>query len=213
MQNPPAYPHQAPYQPGPPVPPQQKKGFPVWAIILIVVGGLGVTFIGTLAALAIYGVRSYISAAKSAEAKNSIGAISSGAAAAYEREQLVGDKLVTNRFCETARPVPASMAAIKAMKYQPSSAPGSDFNTGDADTGWECLKFSMSMPIHYRYQYNKGSGYLAPSVSPGANGFEASAQGDLNGDGTLSMFARTGAVGPSGAIVLATSIYIDNELE
>ena len=39
-------------------------------------------------------------------------------------------------------------------------------NTGDADTGWQCLKFSMSMPIYYRYQYNKGTGYLAPSVAP-----------------------------------------------
>lgn len=193
--------------------PQQKKGFPVWAIVLLVVAGFGVLFVGTLAALAIYGTRKYLIAAKTAEAKNSIGAISRDAVAAYEREQLVGDKLVTNRLCETARPVPASMASVKGMKYQPSSAPGADFNTGDADTGWQCLKFSMSMPIYYRYQYNKGSGYLAPSVAPGPNGFEASAQGDLDGNGTPSTFARTGTVGPSGTIVLATSLYIDNEVE
>lgn len=213
MQNPPAYPHQAPYQPGPPLPSQPKKGFPVWAIVLIVVAIVGVMFIGILVALAISGTRKYIGAAKTAEAKNTIGAISSGAMAAYEREQLVGGKLVTNRFCATARPVPASMAAVKGMKYQPSSAPGADFNTGDADTGWECLKFTMTTPIYYRYQYHQGSGYLAPSVAPGPKGFEASAQGDLDGDGTPSTFARTGAVGPSGALVLATSIYIDNELE
>jgi type IV pilus assembly protein PilA len=193
--------------------PQQKKGFPVWAIVLLVVAGFGVLFVGTLAALAIYGTRKYLIAAKTAEAKNSIGAISRDAVAAYEREQLVGDKLVTNRLCETARPVPASMASVKGMKYQPSSAPGADFNTGDADTGWQCLKFSMSMPIYYRYQYNKGSGYLAPSVAPGPNGFEASAQGDLDGNGTPSTFACTGTVGPSGTLVLATSLYIDNEFE
>ena len=82
MQNPPAYPHQAPYQPGPPTPPQPEKGFPVWVTILIVVAGLGVIVIGTLAALAIAGTRRYLSAAKSAEAKNSVGAIARDAAAA-----------------------------------------------------------------------------------------------------------------------------------
>jgi type IV pilus assembly protein PilA len=99
------------------------------------------------------------------------------------------------------------------MYYQPSPAKGADFNTGDEETGWQCLRFTMSAPIHYRYHYRKGSGYLVPSRAPGPNGFEASAQGDIDGNGIPSTFARTGAVGPSGTIVVATSIYIDNELE
>lgn len=214
MQNPPAYPNQAPYQPGPPVQsPQQKKGFPVWAIVLLVVAGLGVVIFGTLIALALFGTRKYLAAAKTSEAKNSIGAISRAAVAAYESEQLVGDKEVTNRLCESARPVPASIASVKGVKYMPSSAPGADFNAGDAQTGWPCLKFSMVTPVYYRYQYNKGSGYLVPSIAPGPNGFEASAQGDINGDGTPSTFARVGTVGPSGTMVLSTSLYIDNEME
>jgi type IV pilus assembly protein PilA len=99
------------------------------------------------------------------------------------------------------------------MKYQPNSAPGTDFNAGSATTGWPCLKFTMMSPMYYRYQYHKGSGYLAPSVAPGPNGFEASAQGDLDGNGTFSTFARTGTVGPSGTVVLATKVFVDNELE
>jgi type IV pilus assembly protein PilA len=194
-------------------PPQQKKGFPVWAIILLIVAGLGVMFAGILVALGIYGARKYLVAARTAEAKNTIGAISRSAVAAYEREQLTSDKGVTHRLCETARPVPASIASVKGLKYQPNSAPGTDFNVGDAKTGWPCLEFAMSYPIYYRYQYHQGSGYLAPSVAPGPNGFEASAQGDLDANGTLSTFARTGTVGPSGTVVLATSLYIDNEFE
>jgi type IV pilus assembly protein PilA len=214
MQTPPAYPNQAPYPPGPPMQqPQPKKGFPVWAIILIVLAGLGVMFAGVILALGIYGTRRYLAAAKTAEAKNSVGAIARGAQAAYEREQYGDDPAASHHLCATANPVPASMAYVKAMKYQPNSASGTDFNVGDAKTGWPCLKFTMTTPVYYRYQYHKGSGYLAPSVAPGPNGFEASAQGDLNGDGTLSTFARTGTVGPDGTVVLATQLFIDNEFE
>ena len=210
MQTPPA----SPYQPGPPTQsPQPKKGFPTWAIVLLVVGGLVVVGVPTLAALSIYGVRRYLAAAKTAEAKNTIGAISRAAAAAYESEQLGADNRLTHRLCASARPVPASIASVKAMKYMPNPAAGTDFNSGDAQTGWQCLKFSMSMPVYYRYQYHQGSGYLVPSTAPGPDGFEASAQGDLDGDGILSTFARTGTVGPSETVVLATTIYTDNEME
>ena len=210
MQTPPAYPHQAAYPPGPPMQTPQKKGFPVWAIILLV---LGVLFAVILVTLGIYGTRKHLAAAKTAEAKNTIGAISRDAQAAYEREQEPDKTGVEHRLCETANPVPASMASIKGMKYQPSSAPGADFNAGSATTGWPCLKFTMMYPMYYRYQYHKGSGYLAPSAAPGPNGFEASAQGDLDANGTLSTFARTGTVGPSGTVVLATNVFIDNEFE
>jgi type IV pilus assembly protein PilA len=191
----------------------QKKGFPVWAIILLVVGGLGVLFVIILVTLGIYGTRKYLAAAKTAEAKNTIGAISRDAQAAYEREQEPDRTGGAHRLCETGNPVPASMSFIKGTKYQPNSAPGTDFNVGSATTGWPCLKFTMVSPMYYRYQYHKGSGYLAPSVAPGPNGFEASAQGDLDGNGTFSTFARTGTVGPSGTVVMATTVFVDNEFE
>jgi type IV pilus assembly protein PilA len=219
MENPPAYPHQTPYQPGPPAPPpQQKKGFPVWAIVLLVLLGLGSVLGITLVTLGIYGARRFIAASKTAEAKNSIGAISRDAVAAYESEQFGaepggGANSITHRLCGSASPVPASIASVKGLKYMPSSTPGTDFNSGDAQNGWQCLKFSMSMPMYYRYQYHKGSGYLVPSIAPGRDGFEASAQGDLDADGTLSTFARTGTVGPNDTIVLATTIYTENEME
>jgi len=194
-------------------PQQPKKGFPVWAIVLLVLLGLAGFMLITLVTLGIYGTRRYLAAAKTAEAKNTIGAISRDAVAAYEKEQVGADDQLTHRLCASAVPVPASLASVKGLKYLPSSAPGTDFNSGDAQNGWKCLRFSMTMPNYYRYQYNKGSGYLAPSLAPGPNGFEASAQGDIDANGTLSTFARTGMVNPSGDLVLATTIYIENEME
>ena len=213
MQTPPAYPSQSPYPPGPPMQNPREKDLPVRGILLLVLGGLGVLFAGVLVILGFYGAQKYLTAAKSAEAKTTIGAIAREAAAAYEREQEPDRTGGAHRLCETGNPVPASMTSVKGMKYQPSSAPGADFNAGSATTGWPCLKFTMVSPMYYRYQYHKGSGYLAPSVAPGPNGFEASAQGDLDGNGAFSTFARTGTVSPSGTVVMATTVFTDHESE
>jgi type IV pilus assembly protein PilA len=185
-------------------PPQPKKSFPVWAIILIVVAGLGVVLVGTLAALGIYGTRRYIASAKTAEAKNSIGAIARAARNAYEYEQEDGG----HKLCRSAVPVPSKVQA--GTKYMPSSS--ADFNTGDEKTGWRCLKFAMQEPIYYQYHYNQGAGYLGKTATPGPTGFEAAARGDIDGNGTTSLFAMTGAVAGS-EVRLSTTIEIENEFE
>src|SRR6185369_9299996 len=88
-----------------------KKGFPVWAIILIAIGGVFLLIFVVMIFLGIYGTRKYLISAKTAEAKNTIGAISRGAVNAYEREQggneLLGDVPagVTHRLCTSANPV------------------------------------------------------------------------------------------------------------
>jgi type IV pilus assembly protein PilA len=207
---------QPPYPPGPPYPPPQqappqqapaKKGMSGCVIALIVAAVLAVPTLGIVASLGIYGVRRYLASAKTAEAKNTIGAIARGAVAAYERETLVGTKTV-QRLCDSATPVPRTVPA--ATKYQPSSATGSDFQTGSADAGWMCLKFSMSYPMYYQYRYDKGAG--SGKTGATANGFEASARGDLDNNGTTSFFGRGGTV-RNGSLVLDTSIIIENEFE
>jgi type IV pilus assembly protein PilA len=92
----------------------------------------------------------------------------------------------------------------------PSSAPGADFQSGSATAGWTCLKFAMGMPMYYQYGYVTGVGSGKSSAT--ANGFEASARGDLNADGVTSLFAR-GADVRNGAVVLSSEIYIENEFE
>lgn len=193
-------PGQQPYYPQP-SPPAKKSS--AWIIILVVVLGGGVLLVGTMASLGIFGVRRYLAAAKTAEAKNTIGAITRGARAAYEREGIDGQ----HSLCASAVTVPSTVPS--GRKYMPSSS--GDFDSGDATTGWRCLKFSMTSPIYYQYSYSQGAGYLAGAIAPGATGFEAAARGDLDGDGETSLFALSGKV--SGGTITMSQMHIENEVE
>jgi type IV pilus assembly protein PilA len=208
MNQPPPY-MQAPQQP------PKKKGLHGCVIALIVAVALCVVLVPIFAALGIYGMRKYLAAAKTAEAKNSIGAITRAAVYAYEREAYSNELIPSgastvslHKLCKSATPVPR--AVPKGVKYQPSSAPGADFQVGDAETGWPCLKFSMMQPMYYQYMYETGVGSGKSGAT--ASGFEASAKGDLDGNGVTSFFGR-GATVRNGQIVVSTEIVIENEFE
>jgi type IV pilus assembly protein PilA len=176
-------------------------------IVFLVLLAISVPLMGVFAAVGIYGVRKYLATAKTAEAKNTLGAIARAAAAAYERESMAGGA-ATHRLCASAIAVPH--AVPKGGRYMPSSSPGSDFHTGDATAGWTCLKFEMEQPMYYQYSYVTGAGSGKSGAS--ANGFEASARGDLDGNGVTSLFARAGDV-RGGHVVVSTELYIENEFE
>lgn len=169
---------------------------------------------GIVPALGIFGVRRYLASSKTSEAKNTVGAISRGAVAAYEREVVDPEGTeTTHELCQSAKAVPATVPL--GRKYQPSTSPGSDYQAGDSTTGWKCLKFALTQPQYYQYQYVRGGPYKGPKrggPDPGPDGFEVSAEGDLDGDGKTSLFTRTGKI-VNGRVRVAPQLFIDDELE
>ena len=159
----------------------------------------------SLSLVAAQAQRGSLAAAKVAEAKSTIGAISRAAVAAYERETFPPPG---HQLCKSSIRVPD--VPPRGTKYTPKSADGADFNTGSDTTGWKSLKFALTEPIYYAYKYETGSGSGKSGAT--ASGFEVAAQGDLNGNGVFSFFAR-GADVRNGNVVLSTEVYIENEYE
>lgn len=178
-----------------------------------------VAIIGVLAALAIYGVQKYLASSKSAEAKQSLGQIGRSAVSAYEREiapsEATGEgsqsTQASHSMCASAVPVPKGVP--KAQKYQPSTADGADYQTGNKLTGWKCLRYEMTQPSYYQYLYTVDGSPAAPKNPAvcGSNCFEAGALGDLDGDGDTSRFAYTGHLNTStGQIKTSTQVYAES---
>lgn len=169
---------------------RKNRGFTLVELMIVV------AIVGILAALAIYGVSKYMKSAKTAEARNSLGQLTKDASAAFNREKMAPGILVggtatavSNTLCGTAAAsIPALPASIKGSKYQSTAA---EWNAGDASTGWQCLKFSMSEPQYFMYGYT-----ATPSPSTGATGdtFAATARGDLDADDALSTFQMNGII-------------------
>lgn len=163
---------------------------------------------GVLATTATHGVRKYVLASRAAEARNNVGQMAKDASTAYARESMAGTVLATkskvqsqSRLCVTAtRTVPQNAKSIKGQKYQSSPAEWAA-DSAKLHTGFACLKFTMTDPQYYMYTYNSTGG--------GADGdtFNAIANGDLNGDGVLSIFQMDGKIqkGTSGGLEVTVS--------
>jgi type IV pilus assembly protein PilA len=163
-----------------------------------------VAIIGVLSTLAIYGVRKYLLNAKTAEVRNAVGQMAKDAKASYERDSTPSVVMhwgtsagVSNNLCTSASTsVPNDKAKIAGQKYQSAA---SEWNV-DVDTpnkGFSCLRFAMSDPQYFMYDYAGTAGT--------AGTFAAIGMGDLNGDGNTSTFSLRGEV--TGGIVFVAPTF------
>jgi type IV pilus assembly protein PilA len=180
-----------------------KSGFTLVELMIVV------AIVGVLAVLAVYGVRKYIANAKTAEAKNSLGQIGKDAATAFEGERMASAVLDTGKAtgivrstCGDAKaPVPA-VDQIKGQKYQSTKADWSNADDVKNNAGFPCLKFEMTAPQYYSYDY-KGGGASGTSTEGAA--ISATANGNLNGDSALSTFTIHGKI-QEGRLTMAPAL-------
>jgi len=172
---------------------KREEGFTLVELMIVV------AIIGVLAALAIYGVSRYLKHSKTAEATRTLGSLETGSKAFYQ--------LDTDQNGGGSGPFIHEFP-ISSGASVPAAAPlASKVSTAGqwTATTWTQLKFSMSDPQFYAYQYTSaGSGVTA--------GYTAVAQGDLDGNTTNSIFTLIGTGSVSGE-AQRVSLKIVNEDE
>ena len=154
-----------------------------------------VAIIGILAATAIPLFSKYVKKSKTAEASLNIRKLYDGELAYYSEDKTNSSGTVISKRFVSASPMP------------PLSGLGSTKRAGTwTQPEWLALRFGTDSDVYYSYS--------CVAVETGiSSSFTSYAYGDLDGNGTTSVFLRSARIDSNGNIQGGAGIYSVNEIE
>jgi type IV pilus assembly protein PilA len=175
----------------------REQGFTLIELMIVV------AIIGILAAVAIPAFMKYIRRSKTVEAATNIRLLFNSSAAYY----------VTDQVDSSGNPMPHQFPAT--VGWSPSTdcgtQPGGKCNPASEASAWRnatwnALRFSVDDPFYYNYQYTSAG-------LEGASTCSIEARGDLDGDGTFSLFRRNGSISAENNVTGGSGLYSENDIE
>jgi type IV pilus assembly protein PilA len=159
-------------EPGQPLPATASKlsGRKMLLIVLAIVALCGLPVIGVLSALAIYGVKKYVTHAKGAEAVGNVQKLASGIARCANEVDSATTR--PRGLPASSAPVPATLGAVSGAKYQSTA--------GEWRGAFTCAGFAVTGPQYFQYRWD------LRSPTSGV----ATAVADLDGDGSVDATAE-----------------------
>jgi type IV pilus assembly protein PilA len=171
-----------------PAAPSKMTGGKMVLIVLAILAVVIVPILGILSALAIYGVRKYLTNAKMGEGQSNVVLLAKGIARCAGEIDSATSK--SKGLPETSLAVPGTLADVRGVKYQ--SAPGEW-----GDPAFVCSGFRLVGPQYFQYRW------LKRSPTTGSVFAVADLDGDGAADGAFEVPVTCSAGGACSAGALA----------